>query len=361
MTTLITGGAGFIGTNLADRLLGNGEHVTVLDNLSRPGVDANLRWLRATHPRRLRIVLADIRDAEAVQRAVQGVQRVVHLAAQTAVTTSLLDPRRDFDVNALGTLNVLHALSSLDDPPPLLFTSTNKVYGSLDDIALTTRGRRYLPVDARIAERGIDEARPLEFHSPYGCSKGAADQYVLDFARTFGLRTTVFRMSCVYGPHQFGTEDQGWVAHFMICALRGEPITVFGDGMQVRDVLFVGDLVDAMLHAFEDIDVLRGQAFNMGGGPANVVSLMEAARMIGELCGEEPEIQFDEWRPGDQRFYVSNTTRFSTLTGWAPRTSVADGLRTLSDWLTRDRAPAKAAQTLLGMRAMTSTAATAAD
>jgi CDP-paratose 2-epimerase len=330
---LITGGAGFVGTNLADRLLRAGARVTVLDNLSRPGVERNLRWLRDTHGRRLRIELADVRDRAALQRAVRGVHRVVHLAAQVAVTTSLLDPTYDFEVNALGTLNLLSALNTLDDPPPLLFTSTNKVYGSLADLDLALVGERYGPVDPQIGAAGVGEDRPLDFRSPYGCSKGAADQYVLDYARTFGLKTVVFRMSCVYGPHQFGTEDQGWIAHFLLRALRGEPITLFGDGRQVRDVLFVDDLIDAMLLAFENIDVTCGRAFNIGGGPASAVSLLEVASLIGEICGVEPDIRFDSWRPGDQRYYVSDTTRFSTQTGWRAHTTLADGLVRLRDWL----------------------------
>jgi CDP-paratose 2-epimerase len=246
----------------------------------------------------------------------------------------------DFEVNARGTLNLLSALNTLNDPPPVLFTSTNKVYGGLDDVALTTDGRRYRPVDDHLHARGIDERRPLDFHSPYGCSKGAADQYVIDYARTFGLRGVVFRMSCIYGPHQFGTEDQGWVAHFLIRALRGEPITLYGDGQQVRDVLFVDDLVDAMQLAFANIDVVAGQAFNMGGGVSNTTSLVELIDLIADLTGTRPDVTLDDWRPGDQRYYVSDTARFGALTGWRPRVGVEDGVQRLHDWLVEHDVPA---------------------
>jgi CDP-paratose 2-epimerase len=342
---VITGGAGFIGTNVAHRLLGAGTPVVVLDNLSRPGVEQNLEWLRQTHGRLVRAEVADVRDEAAVRRAVAGARQVVHLAAQVAVTTSLADPVVDFEVNARGTLNVLNAMRSLGDPPPLVFTSTNKVYGGLDDVLLESDGRRYAPVDERLREGGVDETRPLDFHSPYGCSKGAADQYVIDYARNYDLQTVVFRMSCIYGPHQFGTEDQGWVAHFLIRALRGEPITLFGDGQQVRDVLFVEDLVDAIQLAFRHIDVVSGRVFNMGGGPLNTTSLVEFVDLIGELTGARPRILFDEWRPADQRYYVSDPSLFSSLTGWKPRVGVLEGVRALHDWLVESGVPARGGAT----------------
>jgi CDP-paratose 2-epimerase len=330
---LVTGGAGFVGTNLAHRLLSEGRHVRVLDNLSRPGVERNLQWLRETHPERLRIDVADLRDAEAVRRAVSGAGQVFHFAAQVAVTTSLARPIDDFEINARGTLNLLEAIRACDEPPSLLFTSTNKVYGGLEDLELSATGTRYEPVDPLTRARGIGESRPLDFHSPYGCSKGAADQYVIDYARTFGLPAAVFRMSCIYGPHQFGTEDQGWVAHFLIRALHGQPITVYGDGKQVRDVLFVEDLVEAFLLAQSRMDALTGQAFNIGGGAENTTSLLELVDLIQELQGEMPRVRFDEWRPGDQRYYVSSTARFGEATGWAPRVPVREGVRRLYDWL----------------------------
>jgi CDP-paratose 2-epimerase len=336
MRTLITGGAGFVGTNLAARLLREGREVLVLDSLARPGVEENLRWLRDTFGPALSVEVGDVRDPVLVSKAVARANAVFHFAAQVAVTTSLLHPLDDFEVNARGTLNVLEAIRRRPCPPPLVFTSTNKVYGALCDLAMRRSARRYEPRDER-ARTGVGEDRPLDFHSPYGCSKGAADQYVRDYARTYGLPTTVFRMSCIYGPHQFGTEDQGWVAHFLIQALRGRPITLYGDGHQVRDILFVDDLVEAFLLALQRMETATGQAFNIGGGPANAVSLLELLDLIGELAGRRPRVILDDWRPGDQKYYVSDTTRFEQATGWRPSTSVRSGLEQLAEWLGRER------------------------
>ncbi len=257
---VITGGCGFIGTNLAHRLASSGQPVLLLDNLSRPGVDANRRWLQQTHPDLVQVQVGDVRDPLALSDLARA-RAVFHLAAQVAVTTSLQDPLHDFDVNARGTLHLLEALRALPNPPPLLFASTNKVYGRLSDLALEEQATRYEPADPALRAAGISELRPLDFHSPYGCSKGAADQYVLDYARTFSLPAAVFRLSCTYGPHQCGSEHQGWVAHFLSRALAGQPITVYGDGKQVRDLLFIDDLVDAMLLAHEFMPDLAGQLF----------------------------------------------------------------------------------------------------
>jgi CDP-paratose 2-epimerase len=339
-TTLITGGAGFIGTNMADRLLRAGERVVVLDDLSRAGVEANLRWLRAQHGERVALELADVRHAGDVRRAVARADQVFHFAAQVAVTTSVDDPRSDFEVNLGGTLTLLEELRRLPDPPPLLFTSTNKVYGALDDVAIERVGERYEPADPHLRSHGIGESRSLQFCSPYGCSKGGADQYVLDYAKTYGLDAVVFRMSCIYGPHQCGNEDQGWVAHFLMQARAGAPITLYGDGRQVRDILFVEDLLDAMQLAVGRIEQVGGQAFNMGGGPASTVSLLELLDLIGELEGRAPEVRFGPWRIGDQRWYVSDTRRFAAATGWAPSVSPATGVRRLHRWF-RDEASAE--------------------
>lgn len=338
--TLITGGAGFIGSNLAHRLLGAGRRVRVLDNLSRPGVEQNLQWLREQHGERLEAVAADVRDARAVSQAMAGAGQVFHFAAQVAVTTSLDRPQEDFSINAQGTLNVLEAARVRDTPPALLLTSTNKVYGALDDIALRVEGQRYQPVDGALAERGIGESRPLDFHSPYGCSKGTADQYVLDYARSYGLTTAVFRMSCIYGPRQFGTEDQGWVAHFILRALRGETITLYGDGKQVRDILYVDDLVDAFLLAEQHGARLSGRAFNMGGGPGNAISLIDLLDCIERLHGERPRTGFDDWRTGDQRYYVSDTRAFEQATGWQRRVNAREGIARLYGWLAPRQRPA---------------------
>ena len=330
---LITGGAGFIGTNLAHRLLASRRPVIVLDSLARPGVEQNLRWLRDVHGDGLTVEVADVRDAAAVRRAVNRAGQVFHFAAQVAVTTSLGDPLEDFEVNARGTFNLLEAIRAQPLPPPLVFTSTNKVYGALEDVSLRRRTRSYQPLDGDVAGRGVSELRPLDFHSPYGCSKGSADQYVRDYARSFGLPTIVFRMSCIYGPHQHGTEDQGWVAHFLIRALEGRPITLYGDGRQVRDVLFVEDLVDALLLAQRCMPTESGEVFNIGGGPANAVSLLELIHEIGELTDRPPEVAYDDWRVGDQRWYVSDTCKFGRATGWRPTVGVREGVARLGAWL----------------------------
>lgn len=343
---LITGGAGFIGTNLAHRLLLGGRHVIVYDNLSRPGVEQNLAWLKAQHGSRVRHERQDVRNLEALRRALSEAAQVFHFAAQVAVTTSLDDPFNDFEINARGTLNLLEALRAQPHPPPLVFTSTNKVYGDLGDVELNLEGERYEPKDPQVRAHGFDERRSLHFHSPYGCSKGAACQYVQDYARTFGLRTVVFRMSCIYGPHQFGTEDQGWVAHLLIRALAGLPVTIYGDGCQVRDTLFVEDLVDALLLAQARICELSGQAFNIGGGPANTTSLLELLEMIRGLHGRMPAVRYAGWRTADQRYYVSDIRKFSRATGWTPKVDVPTGVRRLYAWL-RDSGNLRAGRTLV--------------
>jgi len=338
-TVLITGGAGFIGTNLADSLLTQGRRVRLLDTLTRPGTEQNLAWLSARHGSRLQFIRADIRDAAAVRTATAGVGMVFHFAAQVAVTTSLETPADDFSVNAAGTVTLLEALRRHGRRAGVVFTSTNKVYGALDDVTLTESATRYSPAGA-LAKTGIGESRALCFHSPYGCSKGAADQYVLDYARSFGLPSAVFRMSCIYGPHQHGTEDQGWVAHFLIRAIENMPISIYGNGRQVRDLLFVEDLVAAFQSAERHLDDIAGEAFNIGGGPANTVSLNELIDGITELRGVRPEIRHDKWRVGDQRWYVSDHSKFTGTTGWRPRMSVNEGVRRLHDWLTADHSSA---------------------
>ena len=330
---LITGGSGFVGTNLAHRLCSAGEPVLVYDNLSRAGVEQNAAWLSETHGDLVQVENADVRDAAPLASAVRSASAVYHLAAQVAVTSSLAGPVEDFEINARGTLNLLEAARGMTTPPPVIFTSTNKVYGHLDDVELRLNGSRYEPVDEHVRRLGISEAQPLDFYSPYGCSKGAADQYMVDYARTFGVPGVVFRMSCIYGPHQFGTEDQGWVAHFLIQAMNHRPITLYGDGKQVRDILFVEDLVDALLLARENIPELSGHVFNLGGGPANTTSLLEILASIGELNGARPVVAWGDWRPGDQRYYVSNFAKFQAATGWQPRVGMQEGVQRLHTWL----------------------------
>jgi CDP-paratose 2-epimerase len=335
--SLITGGAGFVGTNLAKRLLEQGKQVMILDNLSRAGVERNLQWLHDHYGDRLGIHIADIRDLPTVKNLMRGAKEVFHFAAQVAVTTSLDFPINDFEINARGIINVLEAIRALDNPPPLVFTSTNKVYGGLQDLVFVADGSRYNPADKKVLQHGISETRPLDFHSPYGCSKGAADQYVIDYARTYQLPAVVFRMSCIYGPHQYGNEDQGWVAHFAIRAFDNQPISIYGDGKQVRDVLFVEDLVDAFLLAQKHMPQISGQAFNMGGGPENTTSLLELLEMIGAFQGQKIPLHFGHWRPGDQLYYVSDIRKFKQATGWHPRHSVPEGLGKLYKWLCQTR------------------------
>lgn len=338
---LITGGAGFIGTNLAHRLLRNGRPVRIYDNLGRPGAEHNLRWLRATHGSRVQVEQADVQSTARLREALADVGTVFHLAAQVAVTTSLADPRDDFAVNAAGTLNLLELIRETRRRIALVFTSTNKVYGALDDVPLVASATRYHPAADL---RGINEARPLSFHSPYGCSKGTADQYVLDYARGYGVDAAVFRMSCIYGPHQYGTEDQGWVAHFLIRAQQDLPITIYGDGRQVRDLLYVDDLIEAFLLAEDHLPEIAGQAFNIGGGPANTISLCELVERISALNGGAPEIAYGPWRVGDQRWYVSDPSKFERATGWRPKTNVADGILQLHQWISVNRRMAPSAR-----------------
>ena len=330
---LITGGAGFVGTNLAKRLLEDGKRVLILDNLSRPGVELNLQWLYDNYEERLEVHVADIRNLQTVKMLMKGANEVYHFAAQVAVTTSLDFPINDFEINARGIINVLEAIRAMKTPPPLVFTSTNKVYGGLDDLRFIPNGTRYNPSDKNILKNGISETRPLDFHSPYGCSKGAADQYVIDYARTYGIPAVVFRMSCIYGPHQYGNEDQGWVAHFAIRAIENKAISIYGDGKQVRDVLFVEDLVDAFLLAQKHMPQITGQAFNIGGGPQNTTSLLELLALIGDFQGHKIPLNFDNWRPGDQHYYVSDIRKFRQATGWYPKHSVQEGVSKLYRWL----------------------------
>jgi CDP-paratose 2-epimerase len=333
---LITGGAGFIGSNLADRLAGEGHRVTVYDALSRPGVERNLDWLNMRHRHRIVHIPGDVRDEDELVRAAADAKAVFHFAAQVAVTTSLVDPREDFDINVRGTINLLDAVRVRSEPVPVIFASTNKVYGDLGDIEFDTLHDRYEP-KAFAARRGIDETRPLDFHTPYGCSKGAADQYVLDYARSFGVPTAVFRMSCIYGQRQMGTEDQGWVAHFLIRALEGQALTIYGDGRQVRDILDVGDAVNAYVAALQHIDRVKGRAFNLGGGPANAISLLELIDEIRAITGREVPLEFEEWRQGDQRWFVADTSAARGELGLPTPRGWREGVARLAEWLADER------------------------
>lgn len=328
---LITGGAGFIGSNLAHHLLVQGHTVTLFDNLSRAGARSNLDWLRATHGAdSFHLVQAELADVDALRRASDGVERVYHLAAQVAVTTSVRDPRADFEANALGTFNVLEAARATADDPIFLYSSTNKVYGGMESAGVVEERTQYRYADL---PHGVSESQPLDFHSPYGCSKGAGDQYAHDYHRIYGLRSVVLRQSCIYGYRQFGMEDQGWVAWFIIAALLGHPITIYGDGKQVRDLLFVDDLLAAFDAAVHGIDRAAGQIYNIGGGPGNVLSVWtEFGPLLEELIGHGIPVARGEWRPGDQRIYVSDIRKAERELGWRPRIGVREGIGRLVSW-----------------------------
>jgi CDP-paratose 2-epimerase len=345
---VVTGGAGFIGSNVAAAFLRDGHRVTVYDTLGRPGVEQNLRWLTAqATPETLKFVRGDVRDTALVRSAIgaDDVHLVFHFAAQTAVTTSLVQPREDLEINVLGTHNVLEAvrLSHAPVSPIVFFTSTNKVYGSLPHREAVETPTRYAFLDSDIADFGIGEDEPLDFHSPYGCSKGAADQYVHDYARIYNLRTVVFRMSCIYGPRQFGTEDQGWVAHFMMAVAAGRPLTIYGNGKQVRDLLYIDDLVQAFKLAALNIETTAGNVYNMGGGPANSVSIWSELRpRLEALAGHELTCEMEAWRPGDQPVYISDTRKAQRDFGWQPRVGVEQGLERLWAWAESLSAPKRA-------------------
>jgi CDP-paratose 2-epimerase len=334
---VITGGSGFIGSNLAESFLADGEDVIVLDNLGRPGVDQNLEWLKERHGARVHPVLADVRDLRGIEAAFADAKSVFHLAAQTAVTTSLVSPLDDFEANARGTINVLEAVRKAGHKAPVIFASTNKVYGALEDLGMLPMDDRYVPEDASVRDFGIGEDRPLSFCTPYGCSKGVADQYVLDYAKSFDIPTSVLRMSCIYGPRQFGTEDQGWVAHFLIRALKDEGVSIYGDGRQVRDILHVDDAVAAYRAVHAAIADVRGEVFNLGGGPQNSVSILSVLREIEKLTGRPLDTSFGEWRAGDQLFFVADTRKLSDRLGWQARVRWRSGLQHLADWLTQHR------------------------
>jgi CDP-paratose 2-epimerase len=332
---LITGGAGFIGSNVADCYLSKGGQVTILDNFSRPGSERNLAWLQSRHGSRLRVVRADICEMgrELIQSA-ENAEVIFHLAAQVAVTTSVTDPRHDFEVNALGTFHVLEAARQASSKPIVVYSSTNKVYGKLADLGIVEHNGRYTYRDVK---DGIDETRPLDPYSPYGCSKCAGDEYVLDYARIYGLKTLVFRQSCIYGPRQFGMEDQGWLAWFAIRALQQKPVTVYGDGKQVRDVLHVDDLIAAYDAALSNIDTIAGQAYNIGGGPANTLSLLELIGILNWKFGRQLPCSFADWRPGDQPVFVTNIGKAKADFGWQPRIGVEQGVEQLIEWLSANR------------------------
>ena len=338
MRLFITGGAGFIGCNLAAYHLEHGAQVTVFDNLSRPRTGHNLQWLQSKYgDPQLCFIQGDVRDYPALSQALQSssAQWVVHFASQVAVTTSVQNPREDFEINALGTFNVLEAARQQPVPPAVFYASTNKVYGGMEDVPVVSDESRYRYRDL---PAGVSERQPLDFHSPYGCSKGAGDQYVRDYARIYDMKTVVFRQSCIYGERQFGVEDQGWVAHFIIAAVMGRPITIYGDGKQVRDLLYVQDLIRAYGAAWERLDQVSGQVFNVGGGSANSLAIWsEFGPMLDRMAGHPIQIKRADWRPGDQPVFISDNSKAKALLQWEPQVSVQDGIQRLWDWVSHNR------------------------
>jgi CDP-paratose 2-epimerase len=336
-TYLVTGGAGFIGSNYVERLIKRGEKVVVYDNLSRAGAPRNLAWLQETFGKdAFRLVTGDVRDAALLAEIAREADVILHLAAQVAVTTSVTDPRSDFEVNALGTFNVVEAARLSERKPVVLYTSTNKVYGGMENVKVVERATRY---EYESLPQGCPESQPLDFHSPYGCSKGTGDQYVRDYHRIYGLPTVVFRQSCIYGPRQFGVEDQGWVAWMIIAAVTGKQIGIYGDGKQIRDLLYVDDLLNAYDAAVAGIDKAAGQVYNLGGGPANTMSIWtEFGPMLEKLLGRPIPVKRGDWRPGDQKVFVADIHKAGQELGWKPKIGVEEGVKRLFEWVKENKA-----------------------
>lgn len=337
MKYLITGGAGFIGSNLANTLLTRGEKVIIHDNFIRDGSKSNIAWLKETHGNTFSIINGDLRRLEQKEmiKTIKKVDVVVHLAAQVAVTTSVKNPREDFEINALGTFNILEAVRNSGNNPIFIYSSTNKVYGDLGDLKITEKSNRY---EFSNMKWGISEKRNLDFHSPYGCSKGAADQYVRDYARIYGLNTIVFRQSCIYGPRQFGVEDQGWVAWFIIALTLGKSITIYGNGKQVRDLLYIDDLIKVYDLAIKNIKVTKGQIYNIGGGRENTISVWhEFKPILEDLFKRKINAYFSDFRPGDQPIFVSDIRKAKNNFGWEPKIEVKQGIGKLFSWIQNNK------------------------
>lgn len=332
----ITGGAGFIGSNYVHRLLARGEKVTVYDNLSRAGASRNLAWLQEKFGENaFRLIVGDVRDAALLTTSSREAEIIVHLAGQVAVTTSVTHPREDFEANAFGTFNVVEAARLSERTPLVIYASTNKVYGGMGDVAVVEQGTRW---EYENLPFGCPETQPLDFHSPYGCSKGTGDQYVRDYHRIYGLPSVVLRQSCIYGTRQFGMEDQGWVAWMTIAAVTGRPITIYGDGKQVRDVLYIDDLLDAYDAAVERTDRVKGQVYNLGGGPQNVMSIWaEFGPLLEKLLGKPIPVARGDWRPGDQRVFYADIRKAERELGWKPKVRVEEGVGRLFEWVRENR------------------------
>lgn len=334
---LITGGCGFIGTNAAVHFAKGGWDVHCLDNFSRPGSRKNAEFLKAEAPTASIVEMDIVAGKDAVGTSIRegAFDAIIHAAAQVAVTSSVADPLFDFNANALGTLIVLDAARQCAKKPVVIFTSTNKVYGDLAHMKLEEQATRYVFPEI---PAGVSEETSLDFHSPYGCSKGAADQYTRDWQRIYDVPTVVFRQSCIYGAHQFGIVDQGWVAYLTMLAAFEKPITIFGDGKQVRDLLYMDDLARAMEAAIENIDVTKGQIYNIGGGPANSRSLLEFVAFLRTKLNLPVANGFGDWRPGDQKVYISDIRKAEKDFGWKPEVTFEDGFDRMHRWIVDNRA-----------------------
>lgn len=335
MKVLITGGAGFIGCNIAKFYFGCGGKVIVLDDLSRRGSDKNLEWLKQKG--KIEFIKQDIIDYEGLKTVIgthKDVDIIYHMAAQVAVTTSVVNPQRDFQVNAIGTFNLLESVRALKINPVIIYASTNKVYGEMTALKIIEENGRYQYADLK---NGISERTQLDFHSPYGCSKGCADQYMIDYARIYGLKTVSLRQSCIYGPRQMGIKDQGWVAHFIISAILDRPITIYGDGKQVRDILYIDDLIELFPLAYENIDRVKGMAFNIGGGVENQMPLLELLSMLEDKLKKKIKVNYADWRLGDQKIYVSDISKTQKLFGWKPKISKEEGINRLIKWVQENK------------------------
>jgi CDP-paratose 2-epimerase len=333
---LVTGGAGFIGSNYVYRLLSRGEQVIVYDNLARAGAPRNIRWLTETFgSNAFKLVVGDVRDAALLSAWAREADVIVHLASQVAVTTSVLHPREDFDINALGTFNILEAARLSGRYPIILYASTNKVYGGMETVPVVEQETRYRYADLPL---GVSETELLDFHSPYGCSKGAGDQYVRDYHRIYDLPSVVLRQSCIYGPRQFGVEDQGWVAWFVIAVVTGRPLNIYGNGKQVRDLLYIDDLLDAYDAVLAGVDRAAGQIYNLGGGVQNAISIWrEFGPLLENLIGRELPATYGDWRPGDQRVFIADIGKAERQLGWRPKVSVEEGVARLINWVQENK------------------------
>jgi CDP-paratose 2-epimerase len=341
---LVTGGAGFVGSHVAESHAKRGNDVVVLDNLSREHLlgkgyqNANYNWSHLERYDNVKLIKGDVTNFEELKEATKDVDAIIHTAAQTAVTMSLTNPKTDFMINTLGTFNILEAARKFCNNPAIIFCSTNKVYGNnVNEINVVEKETRYIFEDK--FKNGVPETFPIDLceHTPYGCSKLAGDLYTQDYAKVYGLKTAVFRMSCIYGPRQFGVEDQGWIAWFIIATLIGKPITIYGDGKQVRDVLYVKDLVNAFDAFLQRKNQLSGEVFNIGGGPQNTLSLLELLNMLEKLTGKRSKTKFSEWRPSDQKVYISNISKAKEKLGWNPKVSPKKGVKKLVNWVLENK------------------------